>query len=305
MKRRKVRDHIFVCLLILMIICNISYADENIKYKNQYLAAGISLFVPGGGHFYLGKWKQGLLHLGTESAFIAGTSLLETSSERKEYNIFSILVYETHQSQIFSAYRDARLINNNMGYNNPIENTKMTKLAFSPFNTEYLKRPTVYLAPIVAIGIAYSLRGNKKVGDIKKITIAKKDFDSLPGSLIYEGMMLPFGFSAAFGEECLYRGFLQQEMERLFGKTGGLITASLIFGAMHIGQETRYKNSDYIYPTIATLGGFYFGWIYQRNNYELGEGIAAHGWFTSSFLLANFLLDPENNFFGAGIKFKY
>ena len=46
-------------------------------------------------------------------------------------------------------------------------------------------------------------------------------------------------------------------------------------------------------------------WTYQKNNYELGEGIAAHGWFTSSFLLANFLLDPENNFFGAGIKFKY
>lgn len=288
-----------------MITADISYADENTKHKNQYLAAGISLFVPGAGHFYLGKWKQGLLHLGAESAFVAGTSLLETSSERKEYNIFSILAYEAHQSQIFSAYRDARLINSNSGYKNPIEDTKMTKLAFSPFNVEYLKQPTVYLAPIVAIGIAYSLRGNKRIDDVEQITIAEKNFDPLPGSLIYEGMMLPFGFSAAFGEECLFRGVIQQETERIFGKTGGLIAASLIFGAMHIGQETRYKNSDFIYPAIATVGGFYFGRIYQKNNYELGEGIAAHAWFTSSFLLANFLLDPEHNFLGAEIKFKY
>ena len=83
METKEVRHRFFVFLLILMIICSISYADENTKYKNQYFAAGISLFVPGGGHFYLGKWKQGLLHLGTESAFIAGASLLETSSEKE------------------------------------------------------------------------------------------------------------------------------------------------------------------------------------------------------------------------------
>ena len=293
-----------IAALPLLLAESVSCGQDEAKGKNQYVAAGLSLFIPGGGKFYVGKPVEGALFLGSELALMIGASQLDTGE--KEYPLPAIIAYEIHQYQIFSAYRDARLTKGNKGYATPIERASIRELALSPFRWKYLKRPRVFLAPLIGVGLAFAAKdSDKNAGDIERVRIAGNDFRRFTGSLAYESMALPFGFSAALGEECFFRGVIQQEMERAFGPTPGLITASLLFSAAHIGQETRYEGLEATYPALATLLGCYCGWIYQRNGYELGEGIAVHGLISTSYLLANYLLDPEHNFLGVEVEFSY
>lgn len=60
---------------------------------------------------------------------------------------------------------------------------------------------------------------------------------------------------AGVGEELLFRGVIQGGLEGVLGPWPALVLASLLFGVMH--ALTR------AYFVIATLMGFYLGWIYM------------------------------------------
>jgi membrane protease YdiL (CAAX protease family) len=73
--------------------------------------------------------------------------------------------------------------------------------------------------------------------------------------------------AAGVGEELLFRGALQPLAERALGATGGLIVASVVFGALHAASAT--------YFILATGVGVYLGWLAQHYN-DLVAPIAVH-----------------------------
>lgn len=63
--------------------------------------------------------------------------------------------------------------------------------------------------------------------------------------------------AAGIGEEILFRGFLQAWLEPMLGNFGGLLVASILFGAAHP------ITAGYI--VIAALMGGYLGWLWQAS----------------------------------------
>lgn len=59
---------------------------------------------------------------------------------------------------------------------------------------------------------------------------------------------------AGIGEELLFRGVMQEGLERLLGPTAALLLASLLFGLAHAVTKA--------YFLVATLIGIYLGWLY-------------------------------------------
>jgi uncharacterized protein len=69
--------------------------------------------------------------------------------------------------------------------------------------------------------------------------------------------IVPFAIYIATGvpEEFLFRGLIQNALERLLGRAG-LPIAAIVFGFAHL--------PDPRYVLLATLAGFAYGWVYRR-----------------------------------------
>jgi membrane protease YdiL (CAAX protease family) len=61
--------------------------------------------------------------------------------------------------------------------------------------------------------------------------------------------------ATAIPEEFLFRGLIQNALERMTGRAG-LPVASVIFGFAHL--------PDFRYALLATVAGFAYGWVYSR-----------------------------------------
>lgn len=81
--------------------------------------------------------------------------------------------------------------------------------------------------------------------------------------------------AAGWGEELLFRGWLQTFAGEYIGTTGGLIAASLLFGAAH--AMTR------LYFFLAVLMGLYFGVLYLWSG-DLLIPMLAHGLYDAAAL---------------------
>jgi uncharacterized protein len=68
---------------------------------------------------------------------------------------------------------------------------------------------------------------------------------------------LALGIAAGVGEEMLFRGVLQYELEARLGGFVAVTVASLIFGALHAVTP--------LYAFLASLASIYFGWLYTSS----------------------------------------
>ena len=90
--------------------------------------------------------------------------------------------------------------------------------------------------------------------------------------------------SAALCEEIVYRGFLQQRLERLFGKSSvgnmaAIALTSAVFAANHAVQGTSGVIQTFIVSCV-------FGWIFIRSRHNLVLLILMHGaWDTFSVIV--------------------
>ncbi len=73
--------------------------------------------------------------------------------------------------------------------------------------------------------------------------------------LVFTVIMLVF---TGWSEELLFRSMVQTRLEQATGSMGGLIIASLLFGAMHSGYGTIYE------VIFTTCAGFLIGYLFQR-----------------------------------------
>ncbi len=91
-----------------------------------------------------------------------------------------------------------------------------------------------------------------------------------------------FALASGIGEELLFRGFLQQLLtevvfEGVWADWAGLVTASVVFGLLHIGPDIK---KFWPWTAMAVILGAGFGWMYLYTGNVLAP-ILAH--FTINF----------------------
>jgi uncharacterized protein len=99
---------------------------------------------------------------------------------------------------------------------------------------------------------------------------------------------------AAFGEELVYRGFLQKRITDLFGtNASGLVLSigisSILFGLAHTEQGI-------IGVVLTTLDAILFSWLKFRNQNNLWGSILAHGFSNTIGLVAFYFIGPIYGF---------
>lgn len=239
-------------------------------YKNAALAAGLSAIFPGLGHVYIGDMKT--------AGFLAGGTILATRvsswpQSPHEISDFSAqTAYNTWMYGIYSAYRDARIMNGGTSYSYKMPTDSLADLAYAPINPRILKKPEVWGGVLGALTAAVG------VGVLAHYTSShgKAPSLSVTGRSLKPFVALPVGI----GEEALFRGYLQPQLSEIFNPTASLALSSLAFGAIHL-TNTRDMNKyekrrycTYSIPFITSLGA-YFGWLAQKNG-SLKECVAVH-----------------------------
>lgn len=84
-------------------------------------------------------------------------------------------------------------------------------------------------------------------------------------------------------EELAFRGFVQKGFENSFGKTGGLVIASVLFGLMH-GLNTLYA----IVPLV--VGSLVLGYVWQWAGGNTTASALMHGVYDSIAIAVAYLL---------------
>jgi hypothetical protein len=158
----------------------------------------------------------------------------------------------------FAAYRDGRS-RDSRSYRTPAPKESLSELAVAPFSWEYLSRPTTFIPlGLQLLGAMSDRYGVYRAPDVSK-------------NALYAYELTANEFTAV-GEEGFFRGFLNNELSDRWGNGWGLAGSSALFGLAHTGQGQAANTVQ------AGLAGAYLGWVHQRNNFQIGEGVAIHYW---------------------------
>jgi membrane protease YdiL (CAAX protease family) len=282
--------------------------------KRPGFAAGLSLLCPGCGQLYLGNTGEGAAYLGTTAglmvggvALVSGETLAIDGTARSAKVPVAIQMIFAAQNlwfySIFDSYRDARMLRNDDGYKFAITRESLPELAVAPFNPEVIKSPWVWAGvPIaVAAGVLASylaapdeLSGNRTITEVDKVNVLGRRFERwtgfAAGSGYYAALFVPVGV----GEEALFRGVIQTEMEERFGPIGGLAVASLIFGSVHVFNFLQDPETAAIAVPVITVLGSSLGLAYQRTGHKLSTSVAMHFWYDTLLSMVAFAADPEH-----------
>ena len=289
-------------------------------------AALFSLLLPGPGHMYLDDVKEGLLLLSGEAALLSSSLLFDRHAfdhlfnyddedNLKEFLSNPPLVgaIELPLLSAYLAYRKAREKNHNIGYKQPLPDESVKDLAKAPFDSSIIAKPDFFLPFIFHFGALFLLQ-NSILPDSGSTASDKRAEEGvrvygkhLPSSVGYPlgeaGMWLSFT-AVSMGEEALFRGYLQSELEERFGKRLGWLTASALFGALHFPNGTTTK--ERIAASLSAFtGGLILGYFYQEEGYSLKKSVAYHTWWNFSLGTINFLQNPKNSIISGNIAFRF
>jgi hypothetical protein len=243
------------------------------------MAAASSVIVPGLGQALAGDYGTAAAHFGIFAGSLATALHYEDKadflkddarypdSEREFVNKTTLradfawrLATDTALYSSYAAYRDARE-RDNRGYRTPVPKESLPDLALSPFRWEYLSRPTTFIPLAITAVASFSSKGG--YGVYRYDDVSKGDLHA-------------YNFTAneftAVGEEGFFRGFLNNELSSRWGNRWGLASSSALFGIAHTGQGNTANAWQ------AALAGAYLGWVHQRNEFQIGEGVAIHYW---------------------------
>jgi len=120
-------------------------------------------------------------------------------------------------------------------------------------------------------------------------------FEKLKGNVSLLLTLLALTWTlAAFGEEIVYRGYLQKRIGDLFGsnRTGLLLAvgiSSILFGIAHTEQ-------GFSGVIITTLDALFFSWLKHKYGNNLWASILAHGFSNTIGMVAFFFIGPVYGF---------
>lgn len=287
--------------------------------KRPGTAAGLSLLCPGCGQIYLGDAASGgkgsgPIMLGTTAALLGGAyySLrghevsLDGSSDSKGVPA-GLLLATTAQNlwfySIFDAYRSARVSREDYGYKFKITRETLPELVAAPFRPSVIKSPWVWagvpLALAAGIGVAFvaepdGLDDTRTISDVKRVNFFGHQLHRAQGFAAGSGYYAALFGSVGVGEESLFRGVIQTELEERFGSTWGLIGASAIFGSVHVLNFVGDPKEALVAVPVITVLGASLGLAYQHSGHKLSRSVAMHFWYDTLLSLFAFAADPEH-----------
>jgi membrane protease YdiL (CAAX protease family) len=288
------------------------------RSRDPHVAAAWSLLCPGCGQFYLHNATAAEAELVAAAGLVVGGQLLvggdsvgvDHAAGRARAAVgfaMANIGQDLWFYSIFDAYRSARVLRDDAGYRHPITRETLPELASAPFRPSVLARPWVWggvpLALGAALGLEYlldrgSLSGHGSIFDVRSVNVLGHTFRSRPlgftaGEAYYAALFDPVGV----GEEALFRGYLQTELEEQLGTYGGLAAASGIFGAFHVanflGPGQDFKQAAFALPVIASVGAA-AGLAYIHTGHQLETSVAMHFWYDFLLSTVAFAADPQN-----------
>lgn len=284
--------YIFKINLLILSLLQINSINSYAS-TNYHLIGLTNTFIPGSGQFILGDELRGASEFAfSASTFSAGYSLAgsgaftldgvpsklpkfnrnrararssnETNLNEPLYgDILQEIGIKSHMTFTFLAYRDAA---KREGVTEGIDQSSPKDLFLSPFNTEYLFDPWVYI-PILIVGGAtwYDYQQSLTYGlpDVRRLT----PYSNFLYSLNYQ-VVQPVGSGAP--EEMFYRGYFQNEMLYLTKSPIAAIALSTAAFAFSHGPGPG--------RITAGVAGAYLGYLSHKYNGNLKPGIAVHFW---------------------------
>jgi hypothetical protein len=240
-------------------------------------AAFLSAILPGWGQATQGDYGTAAAHFGVFAASLSvglhyqgkpdylkddarysggNTEYVNQSTLRSDFGLR--VATDTALYSSFAAYRDGRSRDARL-YRTPAPKESLSDLALAPFSWEFLSRPTTFI-PLAIQALAAS---RDRYGLYRYPDVSQRDLHA-------------YNFTAneftAVGEEGFFRGFLNNEFSDRWGNGWGLAGSSAVFGLAHNGQG----NTANVFQAAAA--GAYLGWVQQRNDFQIGEGVAIHYW---------------------------
>lgn len=301
---------LLLTIAILALASPRAASAESARIDDQQLRSALLFaLIPGGGHFYLGESEAGAAYMGSILPLIGSGVWLDRKNQRlerdDEINAFWVLASKELELSLFTTYRSARRA---QGYDLEsigIDDTPVKELFLAPFRRESYSDPMVAVAGLLgAASAAYESRHSKRAfGDIRRVGIMGIDAGRDSGAALYGIDSFGISLAAGVGEEALWRGLIQNEMEGNLGPRGGLLSTATLFGAAHL--VNLQGEIDPGGALVGTLGGLYLGGLYQRAEHRLAGSIAAHFWFNFATMLTSFALDPKNNPLGVEVSFGF
>jgi len=264
---------------------------------NPELNAAASFLIPGLGQAVNGDYGAATLHFGTAVVLARQYTIL---TEKDDYidpedredddaneirtnrttvygDFYGSMLLDVSFYSSFGAYRDARNAQRNQGYSTPAPQETLGDLMVAPFRWEFLSRPTAFIPIAIPLYLLFTPVDDEQLVYAPDESISRDEIGQL-SFVQMEGV--------AVGEEAFFRGVLNNGLSSAFGETPGLLGSATLFGLAHAGIGGQAD------PLTAGLFGLYLGWLQQRNDYEIGEGVAVHFWW--NFLITlNFLRKHE------------
>jgi membrane protease YdiL (CAAX protease family) len=283
--------------------------------KQPRTAAGLSLLCPGCGQLYLRETTEGAALLGASAALVgsgiyllrdAGSVSLDGASTTRSAPVGLWLATVGQNAwfySIFDAYRDARVLRGDAGYSFSITRERLPDLASAPFRPSVLKSPWVWAGVPIALaaGLGISalassgdLTGNPSIFDVPRVNFLGHSYSRGAGFALGEAYYGGLFGTVGVGEESLFRGLIQTELEERFGTAGGIALASAIFGTVHlVNFGSDPKQALYAVPTIAVLGSS-LGLAYVHTGHKLATSVAMHFWYDFLLSTVAFAADPDH-----------
>ncbi len=264
--------------------------------------------LPGAGHWYLGDETEAQWYMGSTVALLGSGLWLEERNDdlnRDEVNLPLIMLLKGWELSVFTTYRSA-LTKSGFDLNaSHVDDTSVKNLLQAPFEWQNISDPWVWGAALFGSLLAVLESGDheKKFSDIERVDMLGDDANQAWGTGLYTTNAFAISLGAGVGEEALWRGVLQNQLEHRYGEDNGLWAASALFGSAHLVGIDGSANVEG--ALFATAGGYYLGHLYQRNGYRLAKPIAAHFWFDFAAIVTSFLIDPENNPFGVDVSYDF
>ncbi len=249
------------------------------SHKSAFATVGLACLAPGLGHVYLSDLQTATALFGTATLSRAFSKYYSTEA------VANLASYQnTWMYNIYAAYRDVRINNNQTGYKYRMPNDSFEQLATASFQWRVLAKPEVWGGFIGAI----------TAGTLIDRFISKGESSC---KIDTSRALYPLcAFSVGVGEEAFFRGYLQSFCAERMDPASAIAVSSAIFGAAHIVNILRvdetgtivYSSDSREYLTywipFITAFGAYFGWLAHKSR-SLKEGVALHAWYDFAVFL--------------------
>lgn len=254
-----------------------------------------NLFVPGAGATLRGQSVRGLTEAATEiglfyggtygvreGVFTIDTTILTPQRGSLTQPFIGLTMQQLglklHMYNSFYHYQQVILSNEEQGVmdisGQPLYRGSVWDVLGAPFTYKTMSSPFVYGAVLAASAYLFY---DYHVTPVKKATFKVSPIDNVLYGTYNMGVE-PLG--SAFGEEPLFRGFMQREFRKYTGSLPlSILMQTALFTLLHPSSE----------KLSAFGGGLYFGFLIDHFDGNLEQAIATHFWVNTIDGLVRFL----------------